>query len=79
MIDPPRPKRASRRPGERAGIRPVMITGDHPATALAVARELGIAGPEEGVANRQRAGETFGERRGANRRVDGKRSPFTPG
>jgi len=47
MIDPPRPevKRAVQA-ATRAGIRTVMITGDHPATALAVARELGITGPD---------------------------------
>ncbi|HEX7061019.1 MAG TPA: cation-translocating P-type ATPase [Woeseiaceae bacterium] len=44
MIDPPRPEaiRAAER-ARAAGIRSLMITGDHPATALAIARELGIA------------------------------------
>ncbi|MDF2630627.1 MAG: sarco/endoplasmic reticulum calcium-translocating P-type ATPase/golgi rane calcium-translocating, partial [Symbiobacteriaceae bacterium] len=47
MIDPPRPEvKKAVAAASRAGIRTVMITGDHPATALAVARELGITGPE---------------------------------
>ncbi|MBN1431126.1 MAG: cation-translocating P-type ATPase [Anaerolineae bacterium] len=43
MIDPPRPEaRAAIRVCEQAGIKPIMITGDHPLTAQAVARELGL-------------------------------------
>ncbi|HEX2855944.1 MAG TPA: cation-translocating P-type ATPase [Propionibacteriaceae bacterium] len=43
MIDPPRTEAADAIARCRdAGIRPVMITGDHPATAQAVARELGL-------------------------------------
>ncbi|HZR05533.1 MAG TPA: cation-translocating P-type ATPase [Candidatus Udaeobacter sp.] len=43
MIDRPREEaRAAVAKCQSAGIRPVMITGDHPATALAVAQELKI-------------------------------------
>ncbi len=44
MLDPPREEaKAAVDRCRSAGIRPVMITGDHPATALAVGRELGLA------------------------------------
>jgi len=44
QIDPPRPEaRAAVDACRAAGIRPVMVTGDHKATGLAVARTLGIA------------------------------------
>jgi len=50
LMDPPR---SAVRPAvavcRTAGIRPVMITGDHPLTAVAIARDLGMADRPEAV------------------------------
>ena len=43
MIDPPREEaKAAVARAQSAGIRPMMITGDHPKTAAVIAAELGI-------------------------------------
>jgi Ca2+-transporting ATPase len=48
LEDPPRPEAAAAvRSCREAGIVPVMITGDHPATARRIAREVGLL-PEGG-------------------------------
>ncbi len=50
MIDPPRKEvYQAVKDCESAGITPIMITGDHPQTALAIARELGIASENDEV------------------------------
>jgi Ca2+-transporting ATPase len=50
MMDPPRDEaREAVARANRAGIRPLMITGDHPKTAAVVAQELGIVGERRAV------------------------------
>ena len=50
MIDPPRDEaRDAVARARGAGIRPIMITGDHPATASVIAAELGIAAGDQVV------------------------------
>jgi len=60
MIDPPRDEVAdSVAQCKTAGIKPVMITGDHPSTAAAIARRLGILDEGAGVVTgRELAGMT---------------------
>jgi len=60
FIDPLRPEvKAAVAQARRAGVKVLMITGDHPLTALAIARDLGLAQTkEETVAGKELAGLT---------------------
>ena len=50
MIDPLRPEaREAIALSLNAGVKVAMVTGDHPATALSIAKELGLASSEEQV------------------------------
>lgn len=50
IVDPPRPNvKNSINKCVQAGLKPIMITGDHPDTALAIAKEIGIAKNEAEV------------------------------
>lgn len=54
MIDPARPEvRDAVRVCKTAGVRPIMVTGDHPMTAVAIARELGIASDGRAITGRE--------------------------
>ncbi|MGI5884950.1 MAG: cation-translocating P-type ATPase [Candidatus Spyradocola sp.] len=63
MIDPPRPEaREAVKQCRRAGIKPVMITGDHVVTASAIAKDLGILGEgDEAVTGAELAKMTDGQ------------------
>lgn len=54
MIDPPRPEaRSALEEANKAGITTVMVTGDNPVTARAIAKELGMFSPQDLVVTGQ--------------------------
>jgi len=62
LLDPPRPEAAGAVGQCRAaGIVPVMITGDHPDTATAVATRVGILGPTTDAADPVLTGRALSE------------------
>jgi P-type Ca2+ transporter type 2C len=70
MIDPPRPEAcAAVERAKGAGIRPILITGDHPGTAVAIARELGITSDDRVVTAKQLDLMSEGELAAAAREV----------
>ena len=65
IIDPPRPEAAAAiAKAKAAGIRTIMITGDHAATAAAIAKDLGIIAANEGVITGQQLSKLSDEELG---------------
>ena len=76
MIDPPRTEaRDAVITAKRAHIRTVMITGDHPATAEAIARELTIFEPGARIVTGSRAARHARRRTRPNRRAGARVRP----
>ena len=66
MIDPPRPEvKDAVATCHAAGIRPVMITGDHPLTARQIALDLGISEGGRVLTGQELAGMSMAELEGA--------------
>jgi len=62
LIDPPRPEAAAAiKRAKKAGVRTIMITGDHAVTAAAIARELGIIAAKEGIITGEELGKLSDE------------------
>ena len=75
LLDPSRPEAAASIGACRsAGIEVVMITGDHPVTAMAIARELGISANGRVITGRELEGMTT-----TNSLATSPRSTSTPG
>ena len=79
LLDPPRPEAADAvRMCRAAGIVPVMITGDHPATARAIARDLQILDDDTQILNGDQIARLDGDalaRLSLNARVYARVSP----
>ncbi len=71
MIDPARPEvKDAVATAKSAGVRPIMITGDHPLTALHIARELDITTPDgEAITGQQLADMSIEDLKKALERV----------
>ena len=56
MMDPPRPEvKDAVVTAKTAGVRPIMITGDHPLTAMQIAKDLGITANDDFLSGKELA------------------------